>query len=263
MSARFAGTIAGNHNLREETADTYTVGVVLQPRFIPGLALTADHYNISIDDAISTVAAQDVVDNCYDSSTFPNDFCNSFTRNRNPTSAQFLGFTSLNLTMINFVQVETAGIDVSLSYTTSIGEHQLGLSATASWTDKIDFFFDPTDLTRIDPELRELQRPEWSGRATVSYGYKDFGFDYTVTYLGEMALRSVEIETIDTQFGPAGMAGETWMHNISASYEFPDMGLQVFGGINNLSDVKSFVTERANPASPVGRSFFIGVRWTM
>lgn len=263
LSARFAGTIAGNPNLREETADTYTVGVVLQPRFIPGLAFTADYYNIRIDDAISTVAAQDVVDNCYDSSTFPNDFCSSFTRNRTPTSAQFLGFTSLNLTTINFVRVETAGIDASLSYTTSIGDHQLGLAATASWTDKIDFFFDPTDLTRIDPELRELQRPEWAGRATVSYGYKDFGFDYTVNYLGSMALRSVEIETIDTQFGPAGMAGETWMHNISASYEFPDMGLQVFGGVNNLSDVKPFVTERAYPASPVGRSFFIGARWTM
>jgi outer membrane receptor protein involved in Fe transport len=263
LSARFAGTIAGNPDLREETADTYTVGLVLQPRFIPGLAITADYYNIQIDDAISTVAAQDVVDNCYDSSTFPNDFCNSFTRNRDTNSAQFLGFTSLNLTTINFVRIETAGVDASISYNTSIGEHRLGVSATASWVDKIDFFFDPTDLTRIDPELGELQRPEWSGRATASYGYGDFNFDYTVSYLGEMALRGVEVETIDAQFGPAGMTGETWMHNISASYDFTDMGLQVFGGINNLSDVTPFITERAYPASPIGRSFFIGARWTM
>ncbi len=263
LSARFAGTIAGNPDLREETADTYTVGVVFQPRFIPGLALTADYYNIQIDDAISTVAAQDVVDNCYDSTTFPNDFCNSFTRNRDPSSAQFLGFTSLNLTTINFVRIETAGVDATLSYNTSIGDHRLGLTATASWVDKIDFFFDPTDLTRIDPELTELQRPEWSGRATASYGYGGFNLDYTVTYLGEMALRGVEIETIDAQFGPAGLTGETWMHNVSASYEIPDMGMQVFGGVTNLSDVKPYITERAYPASPVGRSFFIGARWTM
>jgi outer membrane receptor protein involved in Fe transport len=263
LSARFAGTIAGNPDLREETADTYTVGVVLQPRFIPGLAFTADYYNIQIDDAISTVAAQDVVDNCYDSSTFPNDFCNSFTRNRDTASAQFLGFTSLNLTTINFVRIETAGVDASVSYNTSMGEHRFGISATASWVDKIDFFFDPTDLSRIDPELGELQRPEWSGRATASYGYGDFNFDYTVNYLGEMALRGVEIETIDAQFGPAGLADETWMHNITASYDFTDMGLQVFGGVNNLSDVKPFITERAYPASPIGRSFFIGARWTM
>lgn len=263
LSARFAGTIAGNPDLREETADTYTFGVVLQPRFIPGLAVTVDYYNIRIDDAISTINAQDVVDNCYDSSTFPNEFCSTFTRNRDTTSAQYLGFTSLNLTTINFVRIETAGIDSSLSYRTNIGPHRLGLAATASWTDKIDFFFDPTDLTRIDPERGELQRPEWSGRATASYGIGDFDLNYTVSYLGKMALRAVEIETVAAQFGPAGITGETWTHNLGASYKFTDLGLEVFGGINNLTDVKPFITERAYPVSPIGRSFFLGARWTM
>ncbi|WP_158094045.1 TonB-dependent receptor domain-containing protein [Erythrobacter tepidarius] len=263
LSARFAGTISGNPNLREETADTYTIGMVLQPRFIPGLAITADYYHIRIDDAISTIAAQDVVDNCYDSATFPNEFCNSFTRNRDPTSAQFLGFTSLNLTTINFVRIETAGVDASLSYTTTIGDHRLGLAATASWVDKIDFFFDPTDLSRIDPELGELQRPEWSGRATASYGIGDFNIDYTVTYLGKMALRAVEIETFEAQFGPAGITDETWTHSIAASYDFTDYGIKVFGGVNNISNVKPFITERAYPVSPVGRSVFLGLRWTM
>jgi outer membrane receptor protein involved in Fe transport len=263
LSARFAGTISGNPNLKEETADTYTVGVVLQPRFIPGLAITADYYNITIEDAISTVAAQDVVDNCYDSSTFPNDFCALFTRNRDPASAQFLGFTSLNLQTINFVGIETAGVDASLSYQTSIGNHRLGLAATASWVDRLDFFFDPTDLTRIDPELGEIGRPEWSGRATATYGLGDFNLNYTLTYLGKMALRGVEIETIDAQFGPSGMAGETWTHNLGAFFTFTGLGLEVFGGVNNLSDVKPFITERAYPVSPIGRSFYLGARWTI
>jgi outer membrane receptor protein involved in Fe transport len=263
LSARFAGTISGNENLTEETADTYTVGVVFQPRFIPGLAITADYYNIKIDDAISTVAAQDVVDNCYDSTTFPNDFCDSFTRNRDATSAQFLGFNSLTLQTINFVAVETAGVDASVSYRTSIGEHRLGLGATAAWVDRIDFFFDPTDSTSVDPELGELQRPEWSGRATATYGYGDFNLNYTVTYLGEQALRGVEVETINAQFGPAGLTGETWTHNVGANYTFTDLGLEVFGGVNNVSNVRPFITERAYPVSPIGRSFFLGARWTL
>jgi outer membrane receptor protein involved in Fe transport len=263
LSARFAGTISGNENLTEETADTYTVGVVFQPRFIPGLAITADYYNIKIDDAISTVAAQDVVDNCYDSTTFPNDFCDSFTRNRDATSAQFLGFNSLTLQTINFVAIETAGVDASVSYRTSIGEHRLGLGAAASWVDRIDFFFDPTDSTAIDPELGELQRPEWSGRATATYGYGDFNLNYTVTYLGEQALRGVEVETINAQFGPAGLTGETWTHNVGANYSFTDLGLEVFGGVNNVSNVRPFITERAYPVSPIGRSFFLGARWKL
>lgn len=263
LSARFAGTISGNPDLREETADTYTVGVVLQPRFIPGLAITADYYNVAIDDVISTVSAQDVVDNCYDSTTFPNDFCSSFTRNRDATSAQFLGFNSLTLQTINFAAVETAGVDASISYRTTIGEHRLGLSATAAWVDRIDFFFDPTDLGNIDPELGELQRPEWSGRATATYGFGAFNLNYTVTYLGEQALRGVEIETIDAQFGPAGLVGETWTHSVGGNFTFPELGLEVFGGVNNISNVRPFITERAYPVSPIGRSVFLGARLTL
>ena len=36
----------GNPDLGEETSDSYTFGVVLQPRFLPGFALTADYFNI-------------------------------------------------------------------------------------------------------------------------------------------------------------------------------------------------------------------------
>lgn len=262
LSARFAGTISGNPNLREETADTFTVGGVLQPRFIPGLALTLDYYKIRIDDAISTVSAQDVVNNCYDATTFPNDFCSTFTRNRDATSAQFLGFTSLNLTTINFVRIETAGFDASASYRTMIGKHRLGLNATGSYVDRLNFFFDPTDLTRIDPELGELGRPEWSGRGTVSYGYENFNLNYTLNYLGKMGLRGVEIENLAAQFGPAGIADETFIHNIGASYTF-NQGIEVFGGVNNLSNVRPFITERAFPVNPIGRSFYMGVRLTL
>ncbi|MFN3990545.1 MAG: TonB-dependent receptor domain-containing protein [Erythrobacter sp.] len=262
LSARFAGTISGNPNLREETADTFTIGGVVQPSFIPGLALTMDYYKIRIDDAISTVNAQDVVNNCYDSSTFPNDFCASFTRNRNPASAQFLGFTSLNLTTINFVRIETAGIDASISYRTMIGNHRLGLAATGSYVDRLNFFFDPNDLTRIDPELGELTRPEWAGRGTVSYGYENFNLNYTLNYFGSMGLRGVEIENVAAQFGPAGIAKETFIHNLAASYTF-DRGLEIFGGINNFTGTRPFITERAFPANPVGRAFFLGVRWAM
>ncbi|KPP88213.1 TonB-dependent receptor domain-containing protein [Erythrobacter sp. HL-111] len=262
LSARFAGTISGNPDLREETADTITLGAVLQPSFIPGLGITVDYYNIEIDEAISTIAAQDVVDNCYDSATFPNDFCTSFTRNRDPNSAQFLGFASLNLSTINFVQIQTAGIDASVSYSFAIGEHGFDLSAVGSWVDRIDFFFDPTDPEAIDPELGEIGRPEWSGTASVGYTLGSFRFGYSLQYLSEMGLGDVEIETVDAQFGPIGIADEYFIHDLSASYTFMDDRFEVYGGVNNLTDEQPFVTERAYPVNPVGRFFYAGVRAT-
>ncbi|WP_375402352.1 TonB-dependent receptor domain-containing protein [uncultured Sphingomonas sp.] len=74
LTARFSGTTGGNVDLREETATTYTFGGVLAPSFIPGLVLSADYYNIEIEDAISAVAAQDIVNSCYDSATLENQY---------------------------------------------------------------------------------------------------------------------------------------------------------------------------------------------
>ncbi len=262
LSARFAGTISGNPNLNEETADTLTLGGVFQPRFIPGLALTVDYYNIRIKDAISTVTAQDTVNYCYDSATFPNDFCTAFTRNRDRTSAQFLGFTSLAQRQVNVAQLKNAGVDATLSYRKAFGEHRIGLEATASWVDRLDVFFDPVDRTRFNPELQEFGRPEWSGRGTLSYGYGGFGMGYTLNYFGPMGYRGVEIENLAAQFGPAGIVDETFVHNFNAFYNF-SQGLEVFGGINNFTDTKPFNTERAYPVNPWGRTLFLGVRWTM
>lgn len=41
-TAQFAGTRIGNPGLQEETSDSWTTGVVLQPRFLPGLTATVD-----------------------------------------------------------------------------------------------------------------------------------------------------------------------------------------------------------------------------
>ena len=44
----------GNTELVPETSDTYSYGVVFQPRFAPGLAITVDYFDIKIEDTITT-----------------------------------------------------------------------------------------------------------------------------------------------------------------------------------------------------------------
>ena len=65
LSARFSGIQSGNPNLSEETADTVTYGFVFQPSFLPGFNFTVDYWDISIEDAIQSVTAQDIVNSCY------------------------------------------------------------------------------------------------------------------------------------------------------------------------------------------------------
>ncbi|MGQ7329783.1 TonB-dependent receptor domain-containing protein, partial [Streptococcus suis] len=48
-------TLGGNPTLKPETAQTLTVGLVVEPTQIPRLSFSVDYYNIRIKDAIQTV----------------------------------------------------------------------------------------------------------------------------------------------------------------------------------------------------------------
>ena len=52
----------GNRTLTPEDSDTYSYGIVFQPRFAPGLAITVDYFDIKIKDTISTFGANNTLD---------------------------------------------------------------------------------------------------------------------------------------------------------------------------------------------------------
>jgi iron complex outermembrane recepter protein len=258
LTARFSGTTGGNPDLREETATTWTAGAVLQPRFLPGLTITGDYYNIRIDDAISAVAAQDIVDSCYNASSLENDYCALFTRNRDPNSPTFLGLNFLRQTQLNFGRIETAGVDMSVAYQFDIGQHRFGLRGTGTWVEKLDFYFDPTDPSLVDPELRETGRPEWTAVGSANWSFQGVSLGYRLQYIGSQYLAGIEAQTADVVAGPAGIADELFVHDVNFGIDANDR-FRLYGGVNNLTDVKPYPTNSAYPVSPVGRYFFIGI----
>lgn len=260
LTARFSGTSGGNPDLLEETATTWTVGAVFQPRWAPGLLVSVDYYSIEIEDAIQAVSAQNIVDTCYDLPTFPNQFCNQFTRNRDPSSQTFLGFTFLRQTQINFARLETAGVDLRLDYRFSVGQNNFGVGLTANWVDGLDRFFDPIQTDLANPGLKELGAPEWAGLLSGSWNRGPFTLTYRMQYVGEQGVASaVQIETLDLDFGPAGLADEMFVHDLSANFQVNDQ-INVFGGVSNLTDEEPYLASSAYPVSGMGRYFFLGVK---
>ena len=79
-TASLPGRTGGNNDLLQETAKTWTAGVVLQPRFVPGLQITADWFNIRLQDAINTPTAQQLVDLCVDQPMLDNVYCANVSR---------------------------------------------------------------------------------------------------------------------------------------------------------------------------------------
>ncbi|MCH3113129.1 TonB-dependent receptor, partial [Listeria monocytogenes] len=78
----------GNSNLREETANTYTVGAVLQPRFLKRFSLTVDYYRINIANYISTPGTANIITACYGNAgngyvAYNSSYCSLLPRDAN------------------------------------------------------------------------------------------------------------------------------------------------------------------------------------
>ena len=261
LTGRFSGTSGGNPNLNKETATTFTVGAVLQPRFIRGLTMSADYYSIRINDAIAAVQAQDIVNTCYDNTTFPNQFCSLFRRNGPTAGPATFGFNFLTQTQLNFGRIETAGVDASINYAFDIGsQYKMNIGLNGNWTQKVDRFFDPNDPTLVNPALRELSVPEFSGTANVNLRRGKLSVGYNVQYIDSTAVAAaIQIERIATEFGDAGFAPTYFIHGLSFNYDiFKDSS--IYGGVNNLTNAVPYLSSSAYPVSGLGRLFFLGIR---
>jgi outer membrane receptor protein involved in Fe transport len=113
--------VGGNEDLDVETSDTFTVGFVATPSFVPGLTLSVDYYNIEVEDFIATVPAGLSLNNCLE--TGDPFFCNLVQRD--PTDGNlFLGPEGfITATTVNTGSLKTSGVDVSARYTMEIGQY--------------------------------------------------------------------------------------------------------------------------------------------
>ncbi|WP_326524957.1 TonB-dependent receptor plug domain-containing protein [Sphingomonas sp.] len=125
VTVTFAGTTRGNALLQPERADQWGVGAVLQPRFFPGLALSVDYYQIKIESAIGSVAAQTIVERCNAGVTA---FCTAIVRGPNAFNNNLQVFES----PFNFAEQKARGIDIEASYRTRIGSGNLTLRGMAT-----------------------------------------------------------------------------------------------------------------------------------
>jgi len=123
-------TFGGNLNLQPEVANTWTVGAVLTPRFLPGFNATIDYYHIKVKDAITTPTPDDLIFACFGATpTAPpagsdtNPACLSI--GRNPISGGLDGppdtTTGLFGPFSNLGIIETDGVDLTMNYRRTLG----------------------------------------------------------------------------------------------------------------------------------------------
>ncbi len=116
LAGQTQSIVGGNTDLRPESSDTFTAGVLISPSSVPGLTFSADYFNISVDDFISEgIPAQTILDTCL--ATGDPTFCDLITRGPGGTLRSGIvttsGFEGRN---INIASLTTSGIDFQIRY---------------------------------------------------------------------------------------------------------------------------------------------------
>jgi len=115
---QYVSLFGGNPDLEPEKADSYTFGVVLQPRFVPGLAFTLDYFNIKLENAIGVIGFDTIMAQCLN--TGDPFFCSRI--NRSPGSGSlFIGPGFIKDINTNTGGLQTKGFDLQGSYARQIG----------------------------------------------------------------------------------------------------------------------------------------------
>lgn len=110
----FSQVTVGNTELLPEKADTLGVGVVLQPTFLPGFSISADYWDIKLNDAIANVGTANVLNLCFNR-TRP-ELCQFIVRD---AAGVLVEVTSGN---VNLAFNRVRGIDFESSYTIPLGD---------------------------------------------------------------------------------------------------------------------------------------------
>lgn len=229
ISGQANATIGGNLDLGPETASTWTAGVILQPRVVPGLTLTVDYYNIKVKDYISAPTPGDAISACFDNLDPTSAACLAI--GRDPITGGLSGDPAttpgLFLSLSNLGKIKTSGVDFNLSYQRDIGFANLILNAAGNWTDNQTFQSSPSavplDCIGIFSENCGSLAPEWqwSVRGTLAFEAVDVsllwrhidGFDYEFGDAFE--------GTLPDSVGP--VAGKDVNFNRIDSYDYFDL----------------------------------------
>ena len=237
-AGQYNGLFGGNPNLKPETSNSVTLGLVATP--VKDFNVSVDYFSIKVKDAISSLPATTSLAQCL--ATGSAQFCSLITRDRTG-SLWALPTAQIVSTNVNVASLKTQGIDVGLDYAMKLGAMgKLDLSLLGTYLKEMSVEAVP-GLGSYDcaglygstcgtpaPKWRNKLRGTWSTpwNATVGVTWRHFG--------------SVDVDTTSSNTQLAGtvnaisktFAAQNYL-DLFVSYKLTKT-ITLAGSINNLLD---------------------------
>lgn len=262
----------GNPGLTAEKSRSWTYGAIIQPRFLPGLSVTADYYDIKITNIINAVDAQDILDACYDAASLDNQFCALI----NPRQANGLfARPALLQSTVNYAARKAKGIDLDVAYNHAFdAENKVAVRVVGNWSrQRTDYPYlnEPNRPQRIKGELGD---PIYQVNASIDYSYANITLGYQLRYIGRQSITDWEaqhdtdgVPALDPDYADRIYYPSVFYHNLRASIDL-DKQFTFYGGVDNLTNKKpplgltgtgGDLTGDDGIYDNVGRSLYVGV----
>jgi outer membrane receptor protein involved in Fe transport len=238
--------IGGNPNLQNETATSYTFGVVLRPRFLPKFQAAVDWNHIRVSGNIAALTSTNIAQGCYDNPSFNaanpdagNAFCTLFTRTHGGAQNGQLvidpknpGLTNL---FVNGAYSLFQGLTVDASYRdipidVAFLEGSLRLDGTFYYLDKL--CSSNNAVTTVCLQGTTTQ-PRYTAQLDATYVQDRVALNIEANYRP-----STKFDLLFTEESQDYLKRDSQvLFNVGASYRVDDK-TQVRGSIANLLDSK-------------------------
>jgi outer membrane receptor protein involved in Fe transport len=271
------GDATGNPNLTNESADTYTVGLILESPFsaplLSGLRLSVDYFDIEITDGIGQLPLATAFARCFNLDGVSNpDYdpgninCGFFPRDPDTGIIRRIESRTLNL-----AQYQTTGVDMHFEW--SVDTADLGVDIGGLNLNVVTTYLDSFRIQELpnSPLLdyaghggRPRALPRWKSLTSLTHSAGPFETTLRWRYASEVKDISLVANPNAAGVPPAGSYN---YFDLSFLWEISDSA-SVRLGIQNLTDVEPYAlgTTPENTDlvlyDPIGRNYTLVLRKT-
>jgi iron complex outermembrane receptor protein len=274
-NSQVQATTGGNPNLLQETADTYSAGLVFNPHIdmplFERVSASIDWYHIKIESAVGTIGAATSLQSCFNNpagtATNPNfSLANSFCQliRRDPSTGDVVNVIDTNA---NLGQYDTQGVDFQVDWNFGLGAigmsddyGRLGFNVVGAYTSK----FDVTPIPGGNVEhhagtvsnLIGSNYAKWKILSSARWSWSALEFGVRWRYIS-----AVQDFFAQNQAAPAYN-----YFDADARWKITDT-FELRAGVNNIADKQppvytSSIEANTDPSTydVLGRRYFVGLK---
>jgi len=278
----YSGNNVGNTDLRAEKADSWNIGAVVSPRFLPGFSASVDYFRIDMEDVIDTLSAQEIVNRCDEGIQA---FCDAITIDpiRSTPDAPYL---LIRTQPFNFASKLVRGVDFEATYRMPLSD--VFASADGSFTLRgvatryIDNINDTgiagtVPVNTVGVNGGQSTTPKWIYRFSATYDTPTFAITGVARGVsaGRYAANGIECQT---NCPPSTSQAPTYDDNTVSGTFYVDLNLtskfdalgrgdgEFFINVTNVLDADPLLLPETGLAANttysdlLGRAFRVGIR---